>query len=183
MADPTPVHTGYAVFLRGVNVGGITIRSADLKKLFTRLPVTGVRTLLASGNVVCRSGLTAGELKSLSEEALREGFGYDAWVVVLDGDTVKHIVAGCPFPADDPTTNTYITLFSDPALHTELLEFARSSGETAHPLGPAAVAWQSPKGKTLESPLNAFTNRSRFRNSTTTRNLRTLHKVAAALSE
>mgnify|MGYP006138439647 CR=1 FL=1 len=52
----------YAVFLRGVNVGGITIRSAELRQAFESLPVSGVKTLLASGNVVCTSGLTADEL-------------------------------------------------------------------------------------------------------------------------
>lgn len=175
--------TRYAVFLRGVNVGGVTIKSADLREAFSELPVGGVKTLLASGNVVCSSDLTASDLKSRSECALRERFGYEAWVVVLDADTLAHIVDDCPFPADDPATHTYLTLFSDPAVLTELVEFARSIGTPVAPMGTIAAAWQAPKGGTLESPLNAFTNRTRFRNATTTRNLRTLHKVLAALQD
>lgn len=173
--------TRYAVFLRGVNVGGITIKSADLRETFESLPVSDVKTLLASGNVVCSSSLTAADLKSHSEHALRERFGYEAWVVVLDADTVQGIVAACPFPADDPATHTYLTLFSDPAVLTEMVEFARSVDEPVQPLGAIAAAWQAPKGGTLTSPLNAFTNRARFRTATTTRNLRTLQKVLAAL--
>jgi uncharacterized protein (DUF1697 family) len=173
--------TRYAVFLRGVNVGGITIKSADLRETFESLPVSEVKTLLASGNVVCSSDLTAADLKSKSEHALRERFGYEAWVVVLDADMVERIVADCPFPADDPATHTYVSLFSDPALMTEMVAFGRSIGEPVRPLGTIAAAWQSPKGSTLESPLNAFTNRARFRSATTTRNLRTLQKVLAAL--
>lgn len=173
--------TRYAVFLRGVNVGGITIRSADLREAFGALPVSDVKTLLASGNVVCRSDLTAADLKSQSEHALRERFGYEAWVVVLEADTVETVVADCPFPADDPATHTYLTLFSDPAMLTEMVEFARAINEPIHTLGTIAAAWQSPKGSTLESPLNAFTNRARFKSATTTRNLRTLQKVLVAL--
>lgn len=173
--------TRYAIFLRGVNVGGITIRSADLREAFGALPVSDVETLLASGNVVCSSDLTAADLKSHSEHALRERFGYEAWVVVLDAATVESIVADCPFPADDPATHTYLTLFSDPTVLNEMVEFARSVDQPIHRLGTIAAAWQSPKGSTLESPLNTFTNRTRFKSATTTRNLRTLQKVLVAL--
>lgn len=173
--------TEYAVFLRGVNVGGITIRSSDLRETFGTLPVTDVKTLLASGNVVCSSDLTASELKSRSEDALRQRFGYVAWVVVLEADAVESIVAECPYPADDPATHTYVTLFSDAAVLREMVEFGLSIGEPVQPLGSVAAAWQSPKGSTLESPLNAFTNRARFKSAATTRNLRTLQRVLAAL--
>ncbi|WP_323958675.1 DUF1697 domain-containing protein [Arthrobacter sp. JZ12] len=172
--------TSFAVFLRGVNVGGVTIKSADLRALFETLPVTDVKTLLASGNVTCSSDLKLQELKALSEQSLRSRFGYEAWVVVLEADTLEQIVDGCPFPADDPSTHSYVTLFSDPAVLRELLRFASSIDEAVYPLGTVAAAWQSPKGKTLDSPLNAFTNKARFKNGTTTRNLRTLQKVLAA---
>ena len=173
----------YAVFLRGVNVGGITIKSAELRRAFESLPVSGVKTLLASGNVVCTSGLTADELKSHSEQLLRERFGYDAWVVVLECRTLEGIVAQCSFPPDDPARHTYLTLFSDPAALDEMLEFARSAGEPVQALDSTALAWQAPKGGTLDSPLNAFSNRARIRSTTTTRNLRTVLKVLAALRE
>lgn len=173
--------TRYAVFLRGVNVGGITIKSKDLRDTFESFAVSDVKTLLASGNVVCSSDLASAELKTRSEEALRQRFGYEAWVVVLDAATLGNIISDCPFPADDPRTHTYITLFSDPAVLRELIEFARGIGETVQPLGTVAAAWQAPKGSTLTSPLNAFTNRTRFKSATTTRNLRTLQKVLAAL--
>ncbi|WP_299165598.1 DUF1697 domain-containing protein [uncultured Arthrobacter sp.] len=173
--------TRYAVFLRGVNVGGITIKSKDLRETFESLAVSDVKILLASGNVVCSSDLSAVELKSRSEQALRQRFGYEAWVVVLDAETLGDVISNCPFPADDPGTHTYITLFSDPAVLAELVRFARSIDEPVRPLGTLAAAWQAPKGSTLTSPLNAFTNRTRFKSATTTRNLRTLQKVSAAL--
>lgn len=173
--------TRYAVFLRGVNVGGVTIKSAELREAFESLAVREVKTLLASGNVVCSSDLPAGALKVQTEEALRKRFGYDAWVVVLDLAAVEHLVEACPFPADDPAVHTYLTLFSDAAVLDELIRFADSIGEPVRKIGTTAAAWRAPKGQTLESPLNAFTNRSRFRSAATTRNLRTLQKVLTAL--
>ncbi len=175
--------TKFAVFLRGVNVGGISMKSADLRQTLQALPVAGVKTLLASGNVVCSSDLRPEELKSEVEKALRGRFGYEAWVVILDADAVRGIVAECPYPADDPTTHTYITLFSEPAILAELVEFAASVGEEVSVIGAEAAAWKSPKGETLESPLNAFTNKARFKSATTTRNIRTILKVDAALEQ
>ena len=43
--------TRWVALLRGVNVGGITIRNADLSALFAELGYAEVRTVLASGNV------------------------------------------------------------------------------------------------------------------------------------
>ena len=44
--------TRYIALLRGVNVGGVTVKSADLAEVFRDLGFTEVRTVLASGNVV-----------------------------------------------------------------------------------------------------------------------------------
>ena len=43
--------TQFVALLRGVNVGGITVKSAELRALFDELGFTDVRTVLASGNV------------------------------------------------------------------------------------------------------------------------------------
>jgi uncharacterized protein (DUF1697 family) len=70
--------TQYIALLRGVNVGGITVKSADLRTVFEELGYDGVRTVLASGNVVFESpSRTArGTLKRRIEAALRDRFGY-----------------------------------------------------------------------------------------------------------
>ena len=86
--------SSYAVFLRGVNVGGITIKMADLKTALKSRPFSGVKTLLASGNVVLASELSPAGVKQEFEAGLRESVGYDAWVVVLAADRVGALVAG-----------------------------------------------------------------------------------------
>jgi uncharacterized protein (DUF1697 family) len=41
----------YIAFLRGIN-GGLTLKMADLRKLFERLGFTNIKTVLATGNVI-----------------------------------------------------------------------------------------------------------------------------------
>jgi uncharacterized protein (DUF1697 family) len=172
----------WAVFLRGVNVQGTTIRMADLLKALEGLPLSHPRTLLASGNLVCSSALGAQELKTAVEQRLRSAFGYDAWVVVLPAERLAEIIEACPFPADDPAVHAYITLSSDPAAVEELAAAAQAAGEALAVLGSDAVAWQAVRGGTLDSGLGKITARGRFKAATTTRNLRTLVKVHAAIA-
>ena len=44
--------TRYAALLRGVNVGGITMKMADVRDALTADGFAGVTTILASGNVL-----------------------------------------------------------------------------------------------------------------------------------
>jgi uncharacterized protein (DUF1697 family) len=47
--------TKYVALLRGVNVGGITVRSAELADMARGLGLDDVRTVLASGNLTFTS--------------------------------------------------------------------------------------------------------------------------------
>ncbi|MCU1515550.1 MAG: pyridoxamine 5-phosphate oxidase [Pseudarthrobacter sp.] len=174
----------YAVFLRGINVGGINIKMADLREALMAAGFSGARTLLASGNVVLASSLDAAAVKRECEKCLRDAFGYDAWVVVLDAARVSELVAACPYPEDDKTTHTYITLSSDEAMLDELdASGAVLEGAEQKRLGPEALAWLAPAGGTLDSPFSKISAKARFKASTTTRNLRTLIKVRDAAAE
>lgn len=68
--------TRHVALLRGVNVNGITIKSADLKALFVGLGFDAVRTVLASGNVLFNSedGVESDSdaLRGRIQQALRE---------------------------------------------------------------------------------------------------------------
>lgn len=175
--------TNYAVFLRGINVGGINIKMADLRQALEALPVTGVKTLLASGNFVCAAKATAAELKSLVEACLRENFGYDAWVVVLDPSRLNAIIDACPYPSDNKEQHSYVTLSSDPAILDELQTLGGAlAGVDLARLSPEALAWLAPAGGTLDSPFSKLSAKAKYKSTTTTRNLRTLLKCRDALS-
>ena len=171
----------YAVFLRGINVGGINIKMADLKAALEATGFDGVKTLLASGNVVLASELDPAAVKNNFEACLRKSFGYDAWVVVLTAQRVSELVDACPYPEDDKSTHTYVTLASDSAILDEL-EAAGAALEGAEQkrLGPEALAWLAPAGGTLESPFSKVSSKAKYKATTTTRNLRTLIKVRDA---
>lgn len=171
----------YAVFLRGINVGGINIKMADLKNALKSRPFSGVVTLLASGNVVLASELDPAGVKKEFEACLRETFGYDAWVVVLTAGRVATLVDACPYPADDASTHTYLTLASDEEVLSELLEAGRALDRAELTrLGPEALAWLAPAGGTLDSPFSKLSSKAKYKAATTTRNLRTMIKVRDA---
>lgn len=171
----------YAVFLRGVNVGGINIKMAELKEALKKRPFSAVKTLLASGNVVLASELSAAEVKAEFEACLRGAFGYDAWVVVLSADRVAELVAACPYPPDDTTTHSYVTLSSNSGILSELYDAGSAlGGVELTRLGPEAMAWLAPAGGTLDSPFSKLSSKAKYKASTTTRNLRTLVKVRDA---
>jgi len=93
-------------------------------------------------------------------------------------------VAACPYPADDASTHTYLTLGSDAGVLAELYEAGTAiEGAEMTLLGPEALAWLAPAGGTLDSPFSKLSSKPRYKASTTTRNLRTMIKVrdAAAL--
>ncbi|MEC5178780.1 DUF1697 domain-containing protein [Arthrobacter sp. CG_A4] len=171
----------YAVFLRGVNVGGITIKMAELKEALKSRPFSGVKTLLASGNVVLSSGLPAAGVEKEFESCLREAFGYEAWVVVLAAERVGELVAACPYSPDDTSTHTYITLGSDSDVLAELYDAGSAmEGAGLIRLGSEALTWIAPAGGTLDSPFSKLSSKPRYKAYTTTRNLRTMVKVRDA---
>jgi uncharacterized protein (DUF1697 family) len=188
--------TRYAAFLRGVNVNGITIKSADLAALFTELGFTGVKTVLASGNVLFETdapGTTKDRkptaaapadkpatVKRTIEKGLRDRFGYDAWIVLVDHTDLAAIVDGYPFDEVDDL-QPYVVFASEPAVVTEVAEFASAldqaaDGERAR-AGSGVVYWEVPKGHSVDTALAKYLAKPKFKATTTTRNLRTLRKL------
>jgi uncharacterized protein (DUF1697 family) len=173
--------TAYVALLRGVNVGGITIRSAELGELFRSLGLTDVRTVLASGNVLFESDeADASRLRSRIESALRERFGYDAWIVLVTREKLAAIVAAFPFDAERDGWHPYVLFASDPAHLSELLDAAPALDPTEEIIAPGdgVLYWQLniAVGST-NTKLAKFAAKPRFKPTTTTRNLRTLKKL------
>jgi uncharacterized protein (DUF1697 family) len=67
----------YIAFLRGINVGGHTVKMQELRRLFESNGFTGVETVIASGNVVFESPeRDARKLERRIEALLEERLGY-----------------------------------------------------------------------------------------------------------
>jgi uncharacterized protein (DUF1697 family) len=170
--------TSQVALLRGVNVGGITIRSAELAEVFRGLGFQGVRTVLASGNVVFDGAETdAGELKHRIEQALRERFGYEAWIVLVTRERLGDIVAAFPFDAARAGWHPYVLFASDPAHLAELAAAPTVPEDDVTSRGDGVLYWQHRIAAGLDSAFSKLTSKARFKATTTTRNLRTLQKL------
>jgi uncharacterized protein (DUF1697 family) len=169
--------TRFAAFLRGVNVGGVNLRMAEVAEALTDAGFTSVRTILASGNVLLESSSGVAAIRKKAEATLRQRFSYDAWVLAYDIDTVRSIFDAYPFEEVDGY-QSYVTFVTDAAVLDELSALAGQAGpdEKIAP-GEGVVYWQVPKGSTLDSTIGKTMGKPRYKSSTTTRNLRTLAKV------
>jgi uncharacterized protein (DUF1697 family) len=170
--------TRYAAFLRGVNVGGVNMKMADVAAALTDAGFTDVKTILASGNVVLDGGTTAAKVRTKAEATLRDAFGYDAWVLVYELDAVRAVAEAYPFEAEVDGHHSYVTFVSDPDILDELAALADEAGPDERiERGDGVLYWQVPKTSTLDSTIGKTMGKKRYKSSTTTRNLRTLAKV------
>lgn len=168
--------TKYAAFLRGVNVGGVNLKMAEVADAFTEAGFKHVRTVLASGNVLLESSDNTAAVRKKAEAALRDRFGYDAWVLAYDIDTVSAIEEAYPFEREVDGMQSYVTFVSDADILDELADLKPGPHEKIA-RGDGVVYWQVPKGSTLDSPIGKTMGKKRYKSSTTSRNLRTLAKV------
>ncbi len=177
--------TEWVALLRGVNVGGITIRSADLAELFRdRLGCAEVRTYLASGNVRFEADAApAGRatLKRRIEKALSERFGYEAWIVLVTLGEIERAIEKFPFDATDDTRQPWVVFCVDTATRDELARAAASMDPSLDPVetGRGVVYWNPPKGSSTDTPFAKILAKATFTSRTTNRNLRTLAKITA----
>ncbi|MBM7504930.1 DUF1697 domain-containing protein [Agromyces aurantiacus] len=174
--------TEWIALLRGVNVGGVTIRSAELREVFEGLGFSAVRTVLASGNVAFETGTSAAaRLKREIERALSERFGYEAWIVLLTAERLRAVVEAFPFDAHDGGRQPYVVFASEPAAIDALLKAIGEPDPRVDPIerGDGVAYWNPVKGTTVDTPFAKVLAKPVFKTTTTNRNLRTLEKLLA----
>jgi len=170
--------TRYAAFLRGVNVGGVNLKMADVAKAFEAAGFTNVRTILASGNVLLESSSGVDAVRKKAEKALRDAFGYDAWVLAYAIDTVATISKNFPFEREVEGHHSYVTFVTDETALDELAALGKEApADEKIKRGKGVIYWQVPKTGTLDTTIGKTMGKKRYKSSTTTRNLRTIDKV------
>jgi len=92
----------WIAFLRAINVGGRTVKMADLRALFAAQPgFSGVETFIASGNVIFQHPSSDREdLQPLVEAFLQAGLGYPVDTFLRMPNEVAEIANCQPFEAD-----------------------------------------------------------------------------------
>ena len=168
--------TDYVALLRGVNVGGVTIKMADLAEVVRGLGYTDVKTVLASGNVLFTTGDAASTAKQTLESALRARFGYEAWVHVLTVDAIRDIIAAYPY-ARSADRHAYVVFVVKPEVRSELLAVELDPTVEQASAGEGVIYWTVPKGNTLDSAMGKAQSKGSYKPWITTRNLNTLERL------
>jgi len=91
----------FVALLRGINVGGKNaVPMAELRRELEKLGLTGVRTILNSGNAVFESGLDEAALEPMIEKALEARFGFHIPVLVRGARELREVIEGLPFSSE-----------------------------------------------------------------------------------
>src|ERR1700732_3281808 len=89
--------TVYVAMLRGVNVGGNSLKMDWLRGVCTDLGMQNVRTYVQSGNIVFSSRLAAAKLAATLKATIDAQTRLPVSVVVRNASEMAEIVAGNPF--------------------------------------------------------------------------------------
>jgi uncharacterized protein (DUF1697 family) len=105
--------TVWVAFLRAVNVGKRQMKMAELKTLCEELGYTGIKTILASGNVRFECD---GDPKAELEAAIEKRWGWFSEAVMRSGDEIEAMLASSPFSAypDEGPFHRYVMMFDKP---------------------------------------------------------------------
>ncbi len=107
----------YVAFVRGINVGGKTVKMAELKKMFGSLGFGNVSTYKASGNVIFDSDESAPSITKKIEAGLHKLIGSETHAIVRGMDELKKIIAAGPFKGVkmEAGTRLYVTFLPENA--------------------------------------------------------------------
>lgn len=164
------------LFLRGINVAGIRVGMPELRETLTAIGAQDVRTWLATGNVRLEWEGSSAQLEQAAEQALRERFDYEAYVLVRSDEQLRELVAAYPYPVDD-TAHRYV-VFGGAHAWPDVEPLLTGDSEQAQVAGDE-LCWLCPKGSSTTSAVAKLLAKKAYKASTTTRNLNTLEKMLA----
>ncbi len=117
--------------LRGINVGGKRkIIMADLKTLCQKLDWHNVQTYIQSGNIIFESNANNTTLEKVLENTIKEQYGFDVPVIVINAEKLQAEMLKNPFYADKANSKRlYITFLKDKPTAKKLEKIAKYNYE------------------------------------------------------
>ena len=107
--------TAFIALLRAVNVGGTgKLPMSDLKQMCEALGFAGVRTYIASGNVVFTSRKSESAVKKALEARLEAYAGKPVGVLVRSAAEMQAVLNDNPFPRTPPNRTVAVFLDNPP---------------------------------------------------------------------
>jgi len=178
----------YAVFLRGVNVGGVKVPMAELRAMAEAMGFSDVKTLLQSGNLVLTDpkARSAAELETLFEAEAKAKFGRAIDFMIRTPGELASAIDANPFPDMAKTDPSHLLVFF---LKGEAPDHAAIAALNAAISGPeqAGAAGRElyityPDGIGTSKLSNSLFEKALGKQSATGRNWNTVLKVAALLA-
>jgi uncharacterized protein (DUF1697 family) len=103
----------YAAFIRGINVGGITLKMADLKAILTGIEFKNVTTYIQSGNVIFDSNeIDKSLLERKIREAIKRKSRIEVAIFVKTKEQIQSLVSNNPFEKNMDEKRIYVTMLS-----------------------------------------------------------------------
>ncbi len=171
----------YAVLLRGVNVGKAQLKMADLKRMAEELGYGQVRTLLNSGNLVLQTKQSANQVKQALEKALTAHMSNPMYCIVRNLAEIEALIEAA---GDEIAGYNQYILFCERPLYSELsqayAEYGHQPPEGLKNLGQEML-WVVRERETLQGFGSKVLGSARYRDQLTSRNLRTVRKLADAM--
>ena len=124
----------YVALLRAVNVGGRTVRMEPLRVALEAIGLSGVETLIASGNVLFHSrSRSDSALEKKIEGAMAKAFGFDIVTMVRSAPEIQAVAASEPFGAlGEARLHIAFLKTIPPRQGVEKVMALRSEGEAVH---------------------------------------------------
>ncbi|MBL4813527.1 MAG: DUF1697 domain-containing protein [Rhodobacteraceae bacterium] len=167
----------YTALLRGINVGGGNkVPMADLRKLAEGLGWHGVKSYIASGNLVFVADGAPEALAETLRAAMTDQMGIEVPILVLPAADIRAALAACPWP-DAQGNRVHVNfLFGEAALDAALYQALKTSDKEII-MQPGRAWIHTPNGfgaSKLAIKLKKVITGSDM----TARNLNTLRKLA-----
>ena len=176
--------TCFVAFLRGINVGGRTVKKEILHKMFASLGFQNVTTFKQSGNVIFESKSTnAEEIKAKIEDKLNNALGYNVAVFIRTMPQLKNIIEQNPFKGQEKEGTSYLVTMLPNGSSTVPLQLPVTIPKSTAQISSAnsAEVFSETHGGGEGALPNPFIE-SKLKMKTTTRNLNIIREIVEKYS-
>ncbi|MGX7163774.1 DUF1697 domain-containing protein [Enterococcus massiliensis] len=172
----------YAIFLRGINTGGLTIKMSELKTVLQPLAFEKIQTILATGNLLIQTTLPADAALQQVIDCLSAHFQTPISGLIRTESEVRELLHD--IVTDVPATHNQMVLFTNAELYPELVAefetFPHDAYECLKKTSGHDLLWVVKKGETTKNFGGKVLGKAKYKPLLTSRNLTTIRKIVAA---
>lgn len=171
----------HIAFLRGINVGGHTVKMPVLRQLFEALDLDDVATFIASGNVIFTACDDSATLAPRIEAHLARELGYEVRTFLRSDAELAAIAAYDAFPDVEPSPGdtSYVAFLDHEPSRSGAAAVAALSNDTDRVVVHGRELHWYIRGKLADSTLGApVFEKALGKVQTTVRNLNTVRRLA-----